>query len=122
MSDRDDFGAFLIGFVVGGVAGAVSALLFAPQAGEETRTMIRDKAIELKDQTSETVGESLTKAEKAAKDAVVKAEKLLEDVKKKASELAEKGQVMLEEGKERVAKVAPKAKTTKKAPAEKKEA
>jgi gas vesicle protein len=122
MSDRDDFGAFLIGFVVGGVAGAVSALLFAPQAGEETRTMIRDKAIELKDQTSETVGESLAKAEKAAKDAVVKAEKLLEDAKKKASELAEKGQVMLEEGKERVAKVAPKAKTTKKAPAAKKEA
>ena len=32
MSDRDDFGAFLIGFTVGGLAGAVVALLFAPQS------------------------------------------------------------------------------------------
>jgi len=122
MSDRDDFGAFLVGFVVGGVTGAITALLFAPQAGEETRTMIKDKAIELKDQTSETVGESLAKAEKAAKDAVTKAEKLLEEAKKKAAELAEKGQVLLDEGKEKVAKVAPKPKTAKKAAEAKKEA
>jgi len=51
MSDRDDFGAFLIGFVVGGVAGAVTALLLAPQSGEETRAMIKDRAIELRDKT-----------------------------------------------------------------------
>ena len=49
MSDRDDFGAFLIGFTVGGLAGAVVALLFAPQSGTETRTLIKEKAIELKD-------------------------------------------------------------------------
>ena len=88
MSDRDDFGAFLIGFVVGGITGAITALLFAPQAGEETRTMIRDKAIELRDQTSETVGESLAKAEKAAKDAVKQAEKLLDEAKKRASDFS----------------------------------
>ena len=28
MSDRDEFGAFLVGFVVGGLTGAVVALLF----------------------------------------------------------------------------------------------
>ena len=47
MSDRDDFGAFLIGFIVGGLTGAITALLFAPQSGEETRIMIKDRAIEL---------------------------------------------------------------------------
>ena len=52
MSDHDDFGAFLIGFVVGGVAGAVAALLLAPQSGEETRGLIRDKSIELRDKAS----------------------------------------------------------------------
>ena len=83
MSDRDDFGAFLVGFIVGGLTGAVSALLFAPQSGDETRTLIKDKAIELRDQTSETVSETLEKAEAYAKDAVTKAEKLLEEAKKK---------------------------------------
>ena len=37
MSDRDEFGAFLVGFIVGGLTGAVVSLLFAPQSGEETR-------------------------------------------------------------------------------------
>jgi len=53
MSDHDDFGTFLIGFVVGGVAGAVAALLLAPQSGEETRTLIKDKSIELRDKAAQ---------------------------------------------------------------------
>jgi gas vesicle protein len=110
MSDRDDFGAFLIGFIVGGLTGAITALLFAPQSGEETRTLIKDKAIELKDQTSETVGETISKAETAAKDAVNRAEMLLEEAKKKANEIAKKGQVLLEESKEKVTKAAPRVK------------
>mgnify|MGYP001081937992 CR=1 FL=1 len=110
MSDRDDFGAFLIGFIVGGLTGAITTLLFAPQSGEETRIMIKDKAIELKDQTSETFSETLSKAEKAAKDAVNRAEVLLEEAKKKANEITEKGQVMLEESKEKVTKATARAK------------
>jgi gas vesicle protein len=46
MTDNDaelDFGAFLLGVVVGGAVGAAMGLLFAPQSGEETRMMIRDK-------------------------------------------------------------------------------
>ncbi len=110
MSDRDDFGAFLIGFIVGGLTGAITALLFAPQSGEETRTLIKDKAIELKDQTSETVGETLGKAETAAKDAINRAEVLLKEAKKKANEIAEKGQVLLEESKEKIIKSVPRTK------------
>ncbi len=37
MSERDEFGAFLVGFVIGGLSGAIVSLLFAPQSGEETR-------------------------------------------------------------------------------------
>jgi len=54
MSDRDEFGAFLVGFVVGGLTGAVVALLFAPQSGEETRALIKDKSIELRDRAGQT--------------------------------------------------------------------
>ena len=48
-SDSDEFGAFLVGFIVGGLAGAVVSLLFAPQSGEETRALLREKSIELRD-------------------------------------------------------------------------
>jgi len=111
MSDHDDFGAFLVGFIVGGISGAVAALLLAPQSGEETRTMIKDKTIELRDQASTTVEETLAKAEKAASEAIKKAETLLDQAKKKASEVAEQGQVILEEGKAKITKTPKPAKS-----------
>jgi gas vesicle protein len=104
MSDHDDFGAFLVGFLVGGISGAITALLLAPQSGEETRTMIKDKSIELRDQASATVEESLDKAEKAANEAVKKAETLLEQAKTKAAEIAEQGQVVLDDTKAKATK------------------
>ena len=117
MSDHDDFGAFLVGFIVGGVSGAIAALLLAPQSGEETRTLIKDKTIELRDQASSTVEESIEKAEKAANEAIKKAETLLEDAKKKAAEVAEQGQVVLEDTKTKATKtVKAAAKSVKKEP------
>jgi len=92
MSDRDsDIGAFLAGFVVGGLVGAVAALLVAPQSGEETRTLIRDKSIELK-----------TQVESTAADARTKAERLAQDAKSRAEDLQHRGQVLLEEQKARL--------------------
>jgi len=69
MADRDEFGAFLVGFLVGAVAGGVTALLMAPQSGAETRTMIRDKSIELRDKASVTAEEAMNRAQAAADDA-----------------------------------------------------
>jgi gas vesicle protein len=63
MPDRNPIGAFLIGFLVGGVTAAVAALLLAPQSGEETRTMIKDKSIELRDKAQVTYEETIAKAE-----------------------------------------------------------
>ena len=61
MSDRDEFGAFLVGFIVGGLSGAVVALLFAPQTGEETRALIKDKSIELRDKAQVSAEEAMTR-------------------------------------------------------------
>ena len=82
MSDRDDFGVFLIGFVVGGVAGAVAALLLAPQSGEETRSIIRDKSIELRDKAAEQAELVATKANDLASQAKVRGQEVVENVKK----------------------------------------
>ena len=87
MSDHDDFGSFLVGFVVGGLTGAVVALLFAPQSGEETRAVIREKGIELRDKASQTAEEALAKAEAAAADAKKRYEELAVEVKSRSQEV-----------------------------------
>lgn len=48
---------FIIGFVIGSLIGAVVTLLFAPQSGEDSRKLIRDKSIEIKDRATEVSGE-----------------------------------------------------------------
>ena len=88
MSDRDEFGAFLVGFVVGGLTGAVVSLLFAPQSGEETRALIKDKSIELRDKAQVTGEEALARAEELAADARQRAEELTRDARARATELA----------------------------------
>src|SRR4030065_1022454 len=109
MSDHDDFGSFVVGFLVGGISGAIAALLLAPQSGEETRTIIKDKAIELRDQAATTIDETVEKAEKTVNESIKKAEAMLADAKKRANEIAEKGQVILDEGTEKVVKAVKKA-------------
>ncbi|MBI3164046.1 MAG: YtxH domain-containing protein [Anaerolineales bacterium] len=88
MSDRDEFGAFLVGFVVGGLTGAVVALLFAPQSGEETRALIKDKSIELRDKAQMTAEEAYARAEAAAKEARARAEELAHEARARAEQLA----------------------------------
>ena len=81
MSDRDEFGAFLVGFIVGGLTGAVVSLLFAPQSGEETRALIKDKSIELRDKASVTAEQALEKAEAAATEARARADELAKELR-----------------------------------------
>jgi gas vesicle protein len=92
MAERDsDFGAFITGFVIGGLVGAAVALLLAPQSGEETRTLIRDKGIELKDQVEQTATETR-----------VKAEQLAQEARERARDLQQRGQVILEEQRSKI--------------------
>jgi len=102
MAERDDFGAFVIGFIVGAVSGAVTALLLAPQSGEETRTYIKERAIELGDTATKTINETYEQAQVSANEAVKKAETVLGDAKKRAAELTEKGKTVYEEQKSKI--------------------
>jgi gas vesicle protein len=110
MSERSDFGSFLVGFIVGGLTGAAVALLLAPQSGEETRTVIKEKAIELKDMASDTYEEVADRAGVYAADAKVKVGALSQEAKKTAEDLKTKGKAVYEEGKEKVEKLVKKDK------------
>lgn len=70
MSNKSgEFGAFVAGILVGGLIGAATALLMAPQSGEETRTIIQEKSIELKDAATATAEDAIARAEAAAAEA-----------------------------------------------------
>ncbi len=110
MSDNNDFGSFLSGFLVGGLVGAAVALLLAPQSGEATRTLIVEKSVELKDKTAASLEEAYAAAEKAAADARARAEELAKEAQAHAEELRQRGQVILEEQRAKISdKVSPKA-------------
>ena len=92
MAERDsDFGAFFAGFVIGGLVGAAVALLTAPQSGEETRTLIRDKSIELKDKATETVEEARQRAEELAEEARVRADELSKQARERVDSAVKAG-------------------------------
>lgn len=103
MSDNNDFGAFLVGFIVGGLTGAAVSLLFAPQSGEDTRAIIRDKAIELRERAEETVDEARMRAEEAWEEAKEKTTEWSNLAKDQAEELRAKGEKSLDEGREKLA-------------------
>ena len=83
------------GFLVGSVIGVATALLFAPRSGEETRAEIRDKAVELRDRTSETVNQTVSQARS-------KASELKDTVREKAEELTQRGKATINRQVDRV--------------------
>lgn len=107
MSDRGsgDFGSFMSGLLMGGLIGSAIALLMAPQSGEETREMLKEKGVEIKDKTSESLDAAYKRAEITARDARVRADELNALVRERADELKGKGQEVLEEQRSRIENV-----------------
>jgi gas vesicle protein len=54
---------FLAGFLLGAVAGAALALLFAPQTGEQTRESLKSQSIELKGKAEEATARAREQAQ-----------------------------------------------------------
>ena len=81
MSDNNGFGAFAIGLVIGGLAGAVAALLFAPQSGEETRAQIKEKSIELRDKAQQSSQEVMARADELGRQLKEQGQSAMESVR-----------------------------------------
>jgi gas vesicle protein len=78
----------LLGLVIGGLVGAATMLLFAPQAGEKTRLELQQGAIRLRDRTTETVKGTVTQAK-------TRANQIKADMQIKVGNLQHQGQDML---------------------------
>ena len=104
MAERNDFGAFLAGLVVGGAIGAILALLYAPQSGEETRARLREQSLTLQERARTSAEEARRRAEEAFKELQQRVEELSEVVQERLSEVKEQGTILLEETKRRIRK------------------
>lgn len=92
MSDTgSDIGAFMAGFVIGGLVGAATALILAPQSGEETRAQIAQRSQEMK-RSGEV---HLHDYREAASSAVADARSRVQDT---TGQVQERARIVLDEG------------------------
>jgi gas vesicle protein len=85
----------LTGILVGGLIGATAMLFLAPRSGEEMRAEVRDKALDLKDRTTESVKDTVSQV-------VSKAGHLKGDITGKSHDIKQRGQDVLIEQLDRV--------------------
>ena len=74
-SEIANAGGFMAGMVIGGLAGAGTMLLLAPQSGKKTRSEIQQRGMELRDQTVETVENTMAEARVKARQITAPARK-----------------------------------------------
>jgi len=98
MSDNsNELGAFLAGFVIGGLVGAATAIILAPQSGAETRTQIANRS----NQFMHTGGEQLQELMHRANEQLATPLHQLDEARGRVQEQA---RIVLDKGRERVAK------------------
>ena len=55
MAEKDTGNSFIIGFILGALAGVAVGFLYAPKAGKETRAILKEKAGEFKEKAGEVI-------------------------------------------------------------------
>jgi len=85
------FNAFLSGLLLGSLTGAVVGIILAPQSGEDTRDVIRDRGLEFRNKAASTVDETRVRAEEA-----------LQRTRERSEELGQRGQDILTEQRHRI--------------------
>lgn len=96
---RTNFFSILFSLLVGGLAGAVTMLLLAPQSGKDTRNQLQEKGIELRERTSELMEDAVAQVR-------LDRNKLSMGGRQKAKELLQQGQSLVVEQLDRVSDAA----------------
>lgn len=107
--NNSELGAFLAGFVIGGLVGAATALILAPQSGSDTRSQISDQGQNLRSGGEERISSMRNTASGLTNDYRDRAGKLASTVREKAQEsggnLQQQARVVLDSGKEQTGKM-----------------
>lgn len=78
----------LVGTLIGGLAGAVTMLLLAPQSGKDTRMQLREKGIELRERTTEMVEDTMAQVRSNANKIADGGREKIKELKQHGQELA----------------------------------
>jgi gas vesicle protein len=78
----------LAGMLIGGLAGALTMLLLAPQSGKDTRKQIREKGIELRDRTTEIAEDTIAQVRSKANEITAGGREKLQELKQQGQKLA----------------------------------
>jgi len=110
MSDNsNDLGAFLAGFVIGGLVGAATALILAPQSGEATRGQIVDRSREMRRAGEERVQQYRDMADTYAQEYRQRASQVIDETRGRLEEaggqVQEQARIVLDAGKGRVSQI-----------------
>lgn len=98
MADKTCGVDFVAGFLVGALFGAAGALLLAPQAGDETRTMLRERGLELREQAGGLGGEARQRTVDLSAQARARADELGAQVRERAGALQGQIRQAVDEG------------------------
>ncbi len=92
---KENCGYFLGGALIGGFAGALAGILFAPKSGKELRSDLRHKGQETIGEAKRYYSETETKAKQLIGDAVHRAEELKREADRQVCEAYSKAKRVL---------------------------
>jgi len=92
---------FLLGAIVGGAVGAITALLFAPKPGVELREDIARKSGEIYDKATDYVTAAKDEAQNVVNQGRVQADKIVHNARSQAEQLMHNAEQMIQEAKYR---------------------
>lgn len=99
-------------FIIGGLSGAIIALLYAPQSGEETRQILVDNSQKLKNEALDSIQQAQSVALKKVNEAQTRLEAINKETKDLLSQLQSIGESTFKSEKEVLEEGYEKAKET----------
>lgn len=88
---------FITGLLIGGLAGAAAAMLYAPQSGDDTRQMIRNTALDAKVRAQDTLQKAQDQVSSTVDDVQQRVSSMTDEMRSKASKLKDVGSDMMQE-------------------------
>jgi gas vesicle protein len=94
----------IVGFLIGGLVGAIVAMLYSPHSGEENRQIMMNQSLELRDKALQSIQDAQKATLNSLNDAQDRLEELNQEARTLIKKLQEIGQITIEEQRQSLGK------------------